>query len=139
MQNEKKGTKNQNNIIYSYGNPMTTTGLGLGLLQSSSMQAGKSGNYPPGISSQQQQQQPPYRGYSPNKPKWKGSQPQSLNTSNIGGASASTGFNYQPGSSAANSLMTGVMMASSYPMRQQPLQAANSQPTKQSSKTGFSY
>lgn len=118
---------------------MTTTGVGLGLLQSHSMQAGKYGNYPPGISLQQQQQQPLYRGYSPNKPKWKGSQPQSLNTSNIGGASASTGFNYQPGSSGANSLMSGVMMASSYPMRQQPLPAANSQPTKQLSKTGFSY
>jgi len=39
-----------------------------------------------------------------------------------------TGFNYQPPSASGgtNSLMNGVMMASSYPMRQQPLQSANS-------------
>lgn len=51
-----------------------------------------------------------YRGYSPGKPKWKGSNGQNMI---MGGGPGSTGFSYQ----APGSMMSGVMTTSGYPMR----------------------
>ena len=66
-----------------------------------------------------QQQHPLFRGYSPSKPKWKGSQPGigAGGSNMLVGNPGSTGFSYNP-SSGGNGGGTnmGVMMASGFPI-----------------------
>lgn len=77
------------------------------------------GMMPPGIggSVANQQQHPMYRGYSPSKPKWKGSSQQSQNQMMLGNP-GSTGFGFNPQQpSQNNSMLPGsVMMASGFPL-----------------------
>ena len=68
-----------------------------------------------GMGGVNQQQHPLFRGYSPSKPKWKGSQPGGNSSTNMMlGNPGSTGFSYNPGNNNANG--GGVMLASGFPI-----------------------